>query len=97
MPVMPNLPRHALLDDAGLNRQHVFNLADLPADLLAPLDLRPGETQLLLFGHAGRRLARAVMRRKLSSKLQKSFLTPARKRGPVLRLPARAPKERRPA
>ena len=49
---MPNLPRHALLDDAGLNRQHVFNLADLPADLLAPLDLRPGETQLLLFGHA---------------------------------------------
>ena len=56
MPAMPNLPRHALLDHAGLNRQHVFSLADLPADLLAPLDLRPGETQLLLFGHAGRRL-----------------------------------------
>ena len=69
MPVMPNLPHHALLDDAGLNRQHVFNLADLPADLLAPLDLRPGETQLLLFGHAGRRLWDCVQAQQADGRL----------------------------
>lgn len=41
---------------AGLNRQHVFNLADLPADLVAALAPQPGERQLILLGHAGRRL-----------------------------------------
>lgn len=50
------LPQHSWLDDAGLNRQHVFDLAALPADLTAPLKPQPHERQLLLFGHAGRRL-----------------------------------------
>lgn len=53
---MQNLPLPSLLDDAGLNRQHVFDLAALPGDLLEPLAPTPRETQLLLFGHAGRRL-----------------------------------------
>lgn len=57
---MPTLPLQALLDDAGLNRQHVFNLSQLPADLLAPLGLQPHERQLILFGHAGRRLWQQV-------------------------------------
>ena len=53
---MTAIPLPSLLDNAGLNRQHVFNLADLPADVLAPLDVAPHERQLILFGHAGRRL-----------------------------------------
>lgn len=53
---MSNLPLQSLLDDAGLNRQHVFDLAGLPADLLAPLAPSAQDTQLILFGHAGRRL-----------------------------------------
>lgn len=57
---MEQLPLQSLLDDAGLNRQHIFNLADLPADLLAPLDIAQGETQLILFGHIGRRLWECV-------------------------------------
>jgi epoxyqueuosine reductase len=48
------------LDDAGLNRQHVFDLASLPSQLLAPLAVQPHEKQLLLFGHAGRRLWQQV-------------------------------------
>ena len=44
------------LDDAGLNRQHVFNLSDLPAEVLAPLGPLANFTQLILLGHAGRRL-----------------------------------------
>lgn len=48
------------LDDAGLNRQHVFNLAGLPAEVLAPLAIAPGERQLILIGHAGRRLWECV-------------------------------------
>lgn len=57
---MENLPLQSLLDDAGLNRQHVFNLRDLPADLLAPLEPMPDETQLIMFGHVGRRLWECV-------------------------------------
>lgn len=50
------LPLSFLLDDAGLNRQHVFNLGDLPADVLEPLSPQAGERQLILFAHAGQRL-----------------------------------------
>ncbi len=53
---MEKLPLQSCLDNAGLNRQHVFNLADLPEDVLAPLEPALDETQLILFGHAGRRL-----------------------------------------
>ena len=41
---------------AGLNRQHVFALADLPAELKASLQPQPDEQRLILLGHAGRRL-----------------------------------------
>lgn len=51
----PPLPA-GFLDDAGLNRQHVFDLADLPAAVLATLDVQAGEKQLILLGHGGRRL-----------------------------------------
>lgn len=44
------------LDAAGLNRQHVFALDSLPADVLDTLDRQPGERQLILVGHGGRRL-----------------------------------------
>lgn len=53
---MSELPLKSTLDDAGLNRQHVFALQQLPAELLAPLSVRAHERQLILFGHAGRRL-----------------------------------------
>lgn len=53
---MNAIPLQSWLDDAGLNRQHVFNLANLPAEVLAPLSVQPHERQLILFGHAGRRL-----------------------------------------
>ncbi|HEX6734134.1 MAG TPA: hypothetical protein VF096_04920 [Azonexus sp.] len=46
----------AFLAQAGLNRQHVFNLADLPPTLQEALQPLPGERQLILLGHAGRRL-----------------------------------------
>ncbi|KAF7598120.1 MAG: hypothetical protein CGU28_14370 [Candidatus Dactylopiibacterium carminicum] len=57
---MNRLPASQFLDDAGLNRQHVFDLAALPADLLAPLQPRAHECRLILFGHAGRRLWECV-------------------------------------
>lgn len=41
---------------AGLNRQHVFNIDELPADILGGLEPRPDERQLILLGHAGRHL-----------------------------------------
>ncbi|PKO33825.1 MAG: hypothetical protein CVU34_10660 [Betaproteobacteria bacterium HGW-Betaproteobacteria-7] len=41
---------------AGLNRQHVFNVGELPADILAGLNPLPEERQLILLGHAGRQL-----------------------------------------
>lgn len=55
-PPMANLPLQSLLDDAGLNRQHVFDLAGLPPDLVTPLAPSARETRLVLIGHAGRRL-----------------------------------------
>jgi epoxyqueuosine reductase len=45
---------------AGLNRQHVFALDTLPADLLLPLNVQANEQQLILLGHAGRRLWECV-------------------------------------
>ena len=51
----PPLPA-AFLADAGLNRQHVFDLAALPDDVLATLGDAAGFRQLLLVGHGGRRL-----------------------------------------
>jgi len=53
---MDALPLQSLLDDAGLNRQHVFDLRSLPADVLEPLGIEAHERQLILLGHAGRRL-----------------------------------------
>jgi hypothetical protein len=47
--------RHRL-DEAGLNRQHVFALAQLPQDLLAPLAVQAHERQLIVLALAGRRL-----------------------------------------
>lgn len=55
-----SLPALDLLMNAGLNRQHVFNLADLPAELVAPLQPAAHERQLILFSHAGRRLWECV-------------------------------------
>lgn len=52
----------AVLADAGLNRQHVFDLAALPADLRAPLGDTAGLRQLILLGHGGRRLWECVRR-----------------------------------
>ena len=54
------IPLKAQLDDAGLNLQHVFDLSALPPDLLAPLAVQAHERQLILFGHAGRRLWECV-------------------------------------
>ncbi|MCL2345581.1 MAG: hypothetical protein FWC58_06980 [Desulfobulbus sp.] len=41
---------------AGLNRQHLFALADLPDALRTRLQPQPDERCLILLGHAGRRL-----------------------------------------
>jgi len=60
MPSSTDLPLAHVLDHAGLNRQHVFDLAALPTDLVAPLAPAPHDTQLILFGHAGRRLWECV-------------------------------------
>ena len=46
----------AWLSERGLNRQAVFDLADLPADILAALAPQADERQLILLGHGGRRL-----------------------------------------
>lgn len=53
----------AELDRAGLNRQHVFLLADLPVDLRQHLP-DSGYRQLILIGHAGRALWAAVQRQR---------------------------------
>lgn len=58
---MDELPLKTLLDDAGLNRQHVFDLQQLPADLVASLGIEAHERQLILLGHAGRRLWERVL------------------------------------
>lgn len=45
-----------VLATAGLNLCHVFDVAALPDNILAPLALGPDERRLILLGHAGRRL-----------------------------------------
>ncbi len=64
---MPKLPQHALLDAAGLNLQHVFDIAALPDDLLQPLSPLATETRLILFAHGGRRLWQGVQGAGLAS------------------------------
>lgn len=44
------------LNAAGLNRQHVFDLDDLPPEISAPLNVQTHERQLILIGHGGRQL-----------------------------------------
>ncbi|MGZ3237441.1 MAG: hypothetical protein ACXU8A_08710 [Burkholderiaceae bacterium] len=55
---------NTLLDSAGLNRQAVFNIADLPDDVAAPIraSCTSGNTyrQLILIGHAGKKLWESV-------------------------------------
>jgi len=55
----------AMLDSAGLNRQAVFNLDALAADILTPLKASCAPSrryrQLILIGHAGRQLWESVM------------------------------------
>ncbi|MDR2837531.1 MAG: hypothetical protein LBV49_03025 [Azonexus sp.] len=48
------------LTEAGLNRQHIFALADLPPDLRAGLPTLLEENRLILLGHGGRRLWEVV-------------------------------------
>jgi len=48
------------LNQAGINRQHVFNLSDLPAEALATLGDTAGYRQLILLGHGGRKLWECV-------------------------------------
>jgi hypothetical protein len=48
------------LDAAGLNRQHVFDLADLPDAVRATLGDTAGFRQLILVGHGGRKLWECV-------------------------------------
>ena len=50
----------AALDAAGLNRQHLFDLAALPDTVRATLGDTTGFSQLLLIGHGGRRLWECV-------------------------------------
>jgi len=54
---------NVLLERAGLNRQAVFNLDDLPDDVAATVRAHStlgGARQLILIGHAGRRLWQVV-------------------------------------
>jgi len=60
---LPQALPAAVLNEAGLNRQAVFALADLPADIRASLEaIAPlaGYRQLILIGHGGRRLWECV-------------------------------------
>lgn len=57
---MAELPLRSLLDEAGLNRQHVFDMRDLPSDLTGPLQPGEADRQLILLGHAGRQLWKCV-------------------------------------
>lgn len=50
----------ALFDQAGLNRQHVFDLDALPAAIRATLGDTANCRQLILLGHAGRHLWQCV-------------------------------------
>jgi epoxyqueuosine reductase len=60
-------PWFAPLDEVGLNLQTVFNLADLPADVLDTLGMADDErdryTQLILIGHRGRDCWAALQQR----------------------------------
>ena len=47
-------------NQSGLNRQHVFDLAELPIAVQEKFAPLPDERQLILFGHGGRRLWEAV-------------------------------------
>jgi hypothetical protein len=55
----PLLPS-AALDLAGLNRQHVFDIADLPGDVTATCGELGGFRQLILLAHGGRLLWQRV-------------------------------------
>ncbi|MDR2188402.1 MAG: hypothetical protein LBE62_10175 [Azonexus sp.] len=57
----PDFPADAFTQ-AGLNRQHIFALADLPSALRAGLPPLAGENRLILLGHGGRRLWDEVQR-----------------------------------
>ncbi len=59
MPTRPP-PDTTALDALGLNRLHVFDLADLPAEIALPANARAEFRQMLLIGHAGRQLWSAV-------------------------------------
>ncbi len=54
-PVPPLFPA-TFLNEAGLNRQHVFDLAQLPPAVRQTLGDGEGYRQLILIGHGGRRL-----------------------------------------
>jgi ferredoxin len=48
------------LNRAGLNRQHVFDLAQLPPEVRQTLGATDGYRQLILLGHGGRQLWQCV-------------------------------------
>jgi epoxyqueuosine reductase len=48
------------LNQAGINRQHVFDLAQLPQDVVQTLGSTDGYRQLILLGHGGRKLWECV-------------------------------------
>jgi len=50
----------ATLDRCGLNRQHVFDLADLPPEIMATLGDTAPYRQLVLLGHGGKALWECV-------------------------------------
>ena len=50
----------AALDRCGLNRQHIFDLADLPAEISATLGETAPYRQLILIGHGGKTLWECV-------------------------------------
>ena len=62
---------NAALDDAGLNRQAIFNIDDLPADIAASIRANCKSThpyrQLILIGHAGRKLWQCVQQSGIDS------------------------------
>jgi hypothetical protein len=64
---MEKLPLQSLLDNSGLNRHHVFNLNELPNDLLEPLAPTEAEKQLIIFGNAGRKLWECVKSRSMNT------------------------------
>lgn len=57
----------AFLDDAGLNRQAVFNIAELPADIAPSMEAGHPYRQLILVGHAGKKLWERVKKSGIDS------------------------------